>query len=69
MIADLVESLEIAMGRRPSWRSVWRGELCQIEEYEYNGMAANRALELLGIELGMFRERHEITQFSHIERC
>lgn len=30
-------------------------------EYRYEGQVANRALELLGRELGMFRERLEIT--------
>jgi hypothetical protein len=28
--------------------------------YEYNGFVANKALELLGREIGMFVERHEL---------
>jgi phage terminase small subunit len=60
VIADLVENAEIAMGRKPSRRSVWRGgKLCQIEVFEHNGVAAVRALELLGKQLGMFKERCE----------
>jgi hypothetical protein len=55
VIADLVENVEVAMGRKPSWRSVWRsGKLYQIEVFEHNGVAAVRALELLGKQLGMF---------------
>jgi hypothetical protein len=39
VIADLVENVEIAMGRKPSRRSVWRsGKLCQIEVFEHNGV-------------------------------
>ena len=30
-------------------------------EYQYNGFVANKALELLGREIGMFVERHELT--------
>jgi len=30
-------------------------------EYQYNGFVANKALELLGREIGMFVERHEVT--------
>jgi phage terminase small subunit len=60
VIADLVENVEIAMGGKPSRRPVWPGgKLCQIEVYEHNGVAAVRALELLGKQLGMFKERHE----------
>lgn len=30
-------------------------------EYQYNGFVANKALELLGREIGIFVERHELT--------
>jgi hypothetical protein len=30
-------------------------------EFQYNGFVANKALELLGREIGMFVERHELT--------
>jgi hypothetical protein len=71
VIADLVENLQIAMGRKPSWRSVWRGgKLCQIELYEHNGVAAVRALELLGKQFGMFKERSEfgVDRFSRMSK-
>jgi phage terminase small subunit len=32
----------------------------RVIEYRYNGAVANRALELLGREIGMFIERHEM---------
>jgi hypothetical protein len=45
VIADLVENIEIAMGRKPSRRPVWRGgKLRQIEVFEHNFVAAVRAL-------------------------
>jgi hypothetical protein len=31
-------------------------------EYRYDGAVANRALELLGKELGMFVDKHELDQ-------
>jgi hypothetical protein len=65
VLAGLVENVEIAMGRNPVKRSVWRsGKLIEIEVFEHNPAAAVRALELLGKELGMFKERHEITELS-----
>ena len=35
-------------------------------EYRYEGSVANRALELLGKELGMFVERHEVDQTTMV---
>jgi hypothetical protein len=65
VLADLAENVEIALGRNPVKRSVWRsGRLIEIEVFEYSPAAAVRALELLGRELSMFKDRHEITQFS-----
>ena len=65
VIADLAESVEIALGRKPAKRSVWRsGRLIEIEVFERNPAVAARALELLGKELGMFKDRHEITEFT-----
>lgn len=37
-------------------------------EYSYNGMVANRALELLGKELGMFIDRKEIDIYGDLNR-
>lgn len=37
-------------------------------EYAYNGMVANRALELLGKELGMFIDRKEIDIYGDLNR-
>jgi hypothetical protein len=37
-------------------------------EFRYNGAVANRALELLGIEIGMFIDRHEIGEPGEFAR-
>jgi hypothetical protein len=39
-----------------------------IGEYSYNGAVANRALELLGKELGMFIDRKEVGSPGEFER-
>ena len=61
VIANLIEAIEIAMGRKPSVKTVLRGgKPCQIEVLEYNAMAAIKGCELLGKHLRMFDSHHEI---------
>lgn len=56
IIAKLVENVERAMASEPVRDA--KGE--PTGEYKYNGAVANRALELLGKEEGMFVDRKEI---------
>ena len=56
VIAKLVENVERAMQAEP----VLDNEGNPTGEYKYNGSVANRALELLGKEQGMFIERKEV---------
>ncbi|MGE0723255.1 MAG: hypothetical protein AB7O45_02710 [Alphaproteobacteria bacterium] len=58
VIDRLQENAERAMQARP----VLNAEGNPTGEYRYEGNVANRALELLGKELGMFRERVEQVQ-------
>lgn len=58
VIARLVENAQRALKAVPVTTS--EGE--EKGEYQYNGNVANRALELLGKELGMFIDRKEIGQ-------
>jgi len=57
VIDMLKENAERAMQVRP----VLDKEGNPTGEYQWNGFVANKALELLGRELGMFVERHELT--------
>ena len=57
IIDMLKENAERAMQVRP----VLDKEGNPTGEYQWNGFVANKALELLGRELGMFVERHELT--------
>ena len=56
VIAKLVENVERAMQAEP----VLDNEGKETGEYQYNGSVANRALELLGKEQGMFIDRKEV---------
>jgi hypothetical protein len=56
LIDGLIENLEKALGRKP----VKIGQEGK-QTYVYRGDVANRAIQLAGIELGMFVERKEIT--------
>lgn len=53
----LKENVERAMGIKP----VLDKDGNPTGEYQYNGFVANKALALLGREIGMFVERHELT--------
>lgn len=55
VLERLRENVERAMQARPVFDSDGR----ETGEYRYNGMVANRALELLGKELGMFVDKKE----------
>ena len=56
VIAKLVENVERALQAEP----VLDSEGNPTGEYKYNGNVANRALELLGKEQGMFIDRKEV---------
>lgn len=56
VIAKLVENVERAMTNEP----VKDAQGTPTGEYKYNGNVANRALELLGKEQGMFVDRKEV---------
>jgi phage terminase small subunit len=58
VLERLVENVNRAMQAV----AVTDGEENPIGEYQYQGSVANRALELLGKELGMFVDRKEITR-------
>jgi phage terminase small subunit len=58
VIGKLVENVERAMQAVPVTRKENGDEVCT-GEYRYEGSVANRALELLGKELGMFIDRKE----------
>ena len=55
----LIDNLEKALGRKPVKIGA-EGKEC----YVYRGDVANRALQLIGIEMGMFTEKREI---KHVE--
>jgi phage terminase small subunit len=55
----LIDNLEKALGRKPVKIGA-EGKEC----YVYRGDVANRALQLIGIEMGMFADKREI---KHVE--
>lgn len=57
VLEGLRENYERAMTAAP----VYDREGKETGEYVYQGMVANKALELIGKHLGMFVERHEVT--------
>lgn len=59
VIRNLIENVERAMMAKPVTQKQ-DGELVETGEYKYEGAVANRALELLGKELGMFIERRDV---------
>jgi phage terminase small subunit len=64
VIAKLIENANRAM-QAEAHRD---GNGKPIGEYSYNGAVANRALELLGKELGMFIDRKEVGSPGEFER-
>jgi phage terminase small subunit len=57
ILGMLKENVERAMGTKP----VLDKDGAPTGYYEWNGHVANKGLELLGREIGMFVERHELT--------
>src|SRR5712691_2221769 len=62
VLAGLKENYRRAMQQEPVLDSKGR----PTGEYTYNGSVANRSLELMGKELGMFVERSEHTEYVAI---
>ncbi len=59
VIENLRENALKCLGKMPINVSLIEGQ-APIQEYQYHPTGANRALELLGRELNMFIERHEV---------
>ena len=68
VIEKLVENVERAMQAEPVRRKTGDGEEEVTGEFVYNGSVANKALELIGKELGMFIDRKEIGDPGEFER-
>ena len=68
VIEKLVENVERTMQAEPVRRKTGDGEEEVPGEYVYNGSVANKALELLGKELGMFINRKEVGGPNEFER-
>ena len=56
----MVENVERAMQAEPVRRKTDEGEEKVPGDYVYNGSVANKALELIGKELGMFIDPKEV---------
>lgn len=59
VIDKLVENVERSMQERAVTKKV-DGEVVETGEYRYDGAVTNKALELIGKELGMFVDRSEV---------
>jgi hypothetical protein len=59
----LIDNLEKALGRKPVKIGA-EGKEC----YVYRGDVANRALQLIGIEMGMFTEKREIKNVEEFSK-
>ena len=68
VIEKLVENVERAMQAEPVRRKTGDGEEEVPGEFVYNGGVANKALELLGKELGMFIDRKEVGGPNEFDR-
>jgi len=69
VIEKLMENVERAMQAEPVRRKTDKGEEEVPGAYVYSGSVANKALELIGKELGMFIERKEVggpNEFAHM---
>lgn len=65
VVEALIENAEKALGRKP----VKIGHNGQAHEmYVYRGDVANRAIQLAGIEMGMFTERKEIRHLTEFDK-
>jgi len=61
VIENLRENALKCLGKLPINVTIVEGE-APIQEFQYHPTGANRALELLGRELNMFIERHEVVE-------
>ena len=68
VIEKLVENVERAMQTEPVRPKSGDGEEEVPGQYVYNGNVADKALELLGKELGMFIDRKEVGGPNEFER-
>lgn len=69
VIQRLVENVDRAMQAEPVRRKAASGDDEEVAgEYVYNGNVANRALELIGKELGMFIDRKEVGDPGEFDR-
>ena len=68
VIAKLVENVERAMQAEPVRRKAGDNEEEVPGEYVYNGSVANKALEVIGKEIGMFIDRKEIGEPGDFSR-
>lgn len=66
VLNKLVENVERSMQVRPVKKKV-DGEEVDSGEFRYDGSVANKALELLGKELGMFIDRKEIKNVDEFD--
>lgn len=67
VIDNLRENALKCLGKLPINVSIVEGE-APIQEFQYHPTGANRALELLGRELNMFIERHEVGEPGEFAR-
>jgi len=63
----VIETLKENVARAMQAKSVKTEDGEAIGEYQYQGSVANRALELLGKELGMFIDRKEVGKPGEFE--
>ena len=63
VVDALLENAEKALGRRPVKIGADGNEV-----YIYRGDVANRAIQLAGLECGLFTERKEITHSAEFDR-
>ena len=63
----VIETLKENVARAMQAKSVKTDDGETIGEYQYQGSVANRALELLGKELGMFIDRKEVGKPGEFE--
>jgi hypothetical protein len=60
VIYNLKLLVERCLGRKPFKRTMWRsGRFIEVETTEFHPGTVLRGVELLGREIGMFKERHE----------
>jgi phage terminase small subunit len=62
ILSDIRETADVAMGRKPSKRTVIRdGKRVELEVREFNGAVALKALDMLARHLGLYDQKEERT--------